>query len=813
MASWWQDLRYGVRMLVKSPGFTFVAVVALALGIGANTAIFSVVNAVLLRPLPFVNAEQLVKVYGGRARGGTGYTPVSYPDFADYKKQAQSFDRVASYSLAGTTLMSGGDEPERLDGAVVSAELFPMLDAKPALGRVFSAEEDQPGAAPVIVLSYGLWQRRFNSDPKISGQEIIIGGRTATVLGVMPADFKFPVQAERVDYWSPLSSDPGIAPLLTARGMRFLPVIASLKPNITLRQAEAEMNTLASQLAAQYPETNTGGSVHLESLHEDLVGDIRPALLVLLGAVGFVLLIACANVANLSLARAAARSKEIAIRTALGASRMRVVRQLLTESLLLSLCGGALGLMLALWGVDLLIALSPPDVPRLAEIGIDARVLVFTLGVSILTGIVFGIAPALQISKHDLNESLKEGGRGSTEGLRRNRVRSLLVVSEVALSLMLLVGAGLLIKSFLRLLETNPGYDTEHVLAADIALSRTRYPEPTQQAAFFQQAIQRVASLPGVEAVGVTNLLPLGGADARISFNIDGRPSFPRGETPAARYQIASPDYFRVMNIPLHKGRSFTEQDAKDSPPVVIVSEAFARRFFADEDPIGKRVLIDTVEKNPPPSEIIGVVGDVRHGRLDAKTEMGFYVPYLQSPARNMELVTRSKSIEPSLLTSSVRGVIKEIDKNQLIWEMRMMSGLVARSVAPQRFNMLLLGIFAFVALVLAACGIYGVIAYSVAQRTHEIGIRMALGAQATDVLRLIVGQGMMLALIGVGLGLLGAFALTRVIASQLYGVSATDPLTFAIVAIMLAIVALAACYIPARRATKVDPMIALRYE
>ena len=813
MASWWQDLRYGVRMLVKSPGFTFVAVVALALGIGANTAIFSVVNAVLLRPLPFVNAEQLVKVYGGRARGGTGYTPVSYPDFADYKKQAQSFDRVASYSLAGTTLMSGGDEPERLDGAVVSAELFPMLDAKPALGRVFSAEEDQPGAAPVIVLSYGLWQRRFNSDPKISGQEIIIGGRTATVLGVMPADFKFPVQAERVDYWSPLSSDPGIAPLLTARGMRFLPVIASLKPNITLRQAEAEMNTLASQLAAQYPETNTGGSVHLESLHEDLVGDIRPALLVLLGAVGFVLLIACANVANLSLARAAARSKEIAIRTALGASRMRVVRQLLTESLLLSLCGGALGLMLALWGVDLLIALSPPDVPRLAEIGIDARVLVFTLGVSILTGIVFGIAPALQISKHDLNESLKEGGRGSTEGLRRNRVRSLLVVSEVALSLMLLVGAGLLIKSFLRLLETNPGYDTEHVLAADIALSRTRYPEPTQQAAFFQQAIQRVASLPGVEAVGVTNLLPLGGADARISFNIDGRPSFPRGETPAARYQIASPDYFRVMNIPLHKGRSFTEQDAKDSPPVVIVSEAFARRFFADEDPIGKRVLIDTVEKNPPPSEIIGVVGDVRHGRLDAKTEMGFYVPYLQSPARNMELVTRSKSIEPSLLTSSVRGVIKEIDKNQLIWEMRMMSGLVARSVAPQRFNMLLLGIFAFVALVLAACGIYGVIAYSVAQRTHEIGIRMALGAQPADVLRLIVGQGMMLALIGVGLGLLGAFALTRVIASQLYGVSATDPLTFAIVAIMLAIVALAACYIPARRATKVDPMIALRYE
>jgi len=800
-------------MLVKSPGFTFVAVVALALGIGANTAIFSVVNAVLLRPLPFVNAEQLVKVYGGRARGGTGYTPVSYPDFADYKKQAQSFDRVASYSLAGTTLMSGGDEPERLDGAVVSAELFPMLDAKPALGRVFSAEEDQPGAAPVIVLSYGLWQRRFNSDPKISGQEIKIGGRTATVLGVMPAGFKFPVQADRVDYWSPLSSDPGIAPLLTARGMRFLPVIASLKPNVTLRQAEAEMNTIASRLAAQYPATNTGGSVHLESLHEDLVGDIRPALLVLLGAVGFVLLIACANVANLSLARAAARSKEIAIRTALGASRMRVVRQLLTESLLLSLCGGAVGLMLAVWGVDLLVAASPPDIPRLAEIGIDGRVLLFTLGVSILTGIVFGIAPALQISKHDLNESLKEGDRGSTEGLRRNRVRGLLVVSEVALSLMLLVGAGLLIKSFLHLLETDPGYDTERVLAADIALARTKYPEPDQQAVFFQQAIQRVAALPGVEAVGATTLLPLGGSDTRISFNIEGHPPFPRGETPAARYQIASPDYFRVMNIPLHKGRSFTEQDAKDSPPVVIVSEAFARRFFADEDPIGKRVLIDTVAENPPPSEIIGVVGDVRHGGLDAKTEMGFYVSYLQSPARNMELVVRSRSIDPALLSSDVRGAIKEIDKNQLIWEMRTMSRLVAQSVAPRRFNMLLLGAFAFVALVLAIVGIYGVMAYTVTQRTHEIGIRLALGAQTTDVLRLIVTQGMMLALVGVGIGLAGAFATTRLMRSLLYGVSATDPLIFFGVSLLLAFVALVACYIPARRAMRVDPMVALRYE
>ena len=813
MGTLYQDLRYGLRMLWKSRGFTAVAVLALALGIGANTAIFSVVNAVLLRPLPFVNAERLVKVYGGRARGGTGYTPVSYPDFADYKKQAQSFERVAGYSLAGTTLMSGGGEPERLDGAVVSAELFPMLDAKPALGRVFSAEEDQPGAAPVVVLSDELWRRRFNSDPEIVGRELKLGGRTATVLGVMPAGFKFPVQADRVDYWSPLSSDPGIAPMLMARGMRFLPVVASLKPNVTLRQAEAEMNTIASRLGAQYPETNTGGTVHLESLHEDLVGDIRPALLVLLGAVGFVLLIACANVANLSLARSAARSREIAIRTALGASRVRVVRQLLTESLLLSLCGGAVGLMLALWGVDLLVAASPPDIPRLAEIGIDARVLVFTLGVSILTGIVFGIAPALQISKHDLNESLKEGGRGATEGLRRNRVRSLLVVSEVALSLMLLVGAGLLIKSFRRLLETDPGYDTEHVLAADIALSRARYPEPERQAAFFQQAIQRVASLPGVEAAGVTSLLPLGGADTKISFNIEGRPSFPKGEAPAARYQIASPDYFRVMNIPLRKGRSFTEQDAKDSPPVVVVSEAFARRFFADEDPIGKRVLIDTAGENPLPREIIGVVGDVRHGGLDAKTEMGFYVPHLQSPARNLELVVRSSSIEPSLLAGGVRGVIKEIDKDQLIWEMRTMSGLAARSVAPRRFNVWLLGIFALVALALATVGIYGVIAYSVAQRTHEIGLRMALGARPADVLRLVVGQGMRLVLIGVGLGLLGAFALTRVMTSQLYGVSATDPLTFAVVALTLATVALLSCLVPARRATKVDPMVALRYE
>jgi len=808
-----QDLRYAVRTLLKNPGFTFAALIALALGIGANTAIFSVVNAVLLRPLPFEHQERLVSIYGVSANDAAGRFPLSYPDFVDYQKQAQSLQDIAVYSLAGTSLVNSSDEPESLSGVVASADLFPMLGVAPKSGRVFTREEDKPGAAPVIVLSEGLWQRRFNSDPEIVGRQITIGGRSTTVLGVMPADFKFPVEALKVDYWMPVAADPGAAAFIERRGGRFLNAVASLKPGVTADGAEAELNNIALDLEKQYPG-NTGVRAGVLSLREDLVGDIRPALLVLLGAVVLVLLIACANVANLLLARAAARGREMALRAALGASRARVMRQLLTESVLLALTGGALGLLLALWGIELLVALSPDNIPRVKEIALDSRVLLFTLAVSLVTGIGFGITPALQASSSDLNETLKEGGRGSTTGRRRDLTRSLLVVSEVALSLMLLVGAGLLIKSFVRLLSSDPGYDTQRVLTVNVPLSRTKYPQPEQQANFFQQALERMRALPGVEVVAATSLLPLSGNDSISTFTIEGRPPVVPGQEPDARQQTISPDFFRALGIPLRRGRDFTARDTATQTPVIMINETFARSFFPGEDPTGKRIRLDSeTAENKPPREIVGVVGDTRHGGLGGTSYASYYFPYLQRPARNMTLAVRATSSDSAALTASVRNALRELDRNQLVGEGQTMDTLVSRSVAPRRFNMLLLGVFALIALVLAAVGIFGVMNYAVTQRTHEIGIRLALGAQKADVLRLIVGRGMRLTLIGVALGLAGAFASTRVMASLLYGVSATDTFVFTGIAVLLASVALVACYIPARRATKVDPLIALRYE
>ncbi|CAN5390391.1 ABC transporter permease [soil metagenome] len=813
MNTLWQDLRYAVRTLLKNPGFTCAALIALALGIGANTAIFSVVNAVLLRPLQFEHQERLVSIYGVSANSDGGRFPLSYPDFVDYQKGAQSLQYIAAYSLTGTSLVNSSDEPESLSGAVASAELFPLLGVAPKSGRVFTREEDKPGAAPVIVLSEGLWQRRFNSDTEIVGRHITIGGRSTTVLGVMPADFKFPVDALKVDYWMPLAADPGAAAFIERRGGRFLNAVAGLKPGVTIDGAEAELNTIAANLEKQYPG-NTGVRAEVLSLREDLVGDIRPALLVLLGAVILVLLIACANVANLLLARATARGREMALRSALGASRARVMRQLLQESVLLALTGGALGLLLALRGIDLLVALSPDNIPRVKEIALDSRVLLFTLGVSLVTGIGFGIAPALQASNTDLNETLKEGGRGSTTGRRRQLTRSLLVISEVALSLMLLVGAGLLIKSFVRLLKNDPGYDTKRVLTVNVPLSRTKYPQPEGQANFFQQVLERLSVLPGVEAVGATNLLPLSGNDSISTFTIEGRPPVVPGQEPDARQQTISPDFFRALSIPLRQGRDFTARDTATQTLVIIVNETFARRFFPGENPIGKRIRLDNeAAENKPPREIVGIVGDTRHGGLGGTSYASYYFPYLQRPARNMTLAVRSNTSDPAALTASVRNALRELDRNQLIGEAQTMNTLVSRTVAPRRFNMLLLGVFALIALVLAAVGIFGVMNYAVTQRTHEIGIRLALGAQKIDVLRLIVGSGMKLILIGVSLGLAGAFASTRVMASLLYGVSATDTFVFTGISALLAFVALVACYIPARRATKVDPMIALRYE
>ncbi len=802
-----RDIQYGIRMLVKSPGFTVVAVIALALGIGANSAIFSVVNAVLLRPLPFENPERLVTVLGkDEGDGSTGDT-LSFPNIVDLRDQNQVFEHVAAYSGSSAFLMNG-DEPERVRGAIVTADLFPLLGVKPALGRTFTREEDKPGGPRVIVLSQQLWQRRFNSDPKIVGQQIKLQSGMYTVLGVMPAGFEFPFQTLKTEFWMPVSSSVQQS-ALEARGGVWLHVVARLKPGATLTQAQAESNTIARRLSAQYPETNTEAGFALKSLHENLVGNVRPALLVLLGAVGFVLLIACANVANLLLARAASRQKEIAIRTALGASRLRVIRQLLTESLLLSLLGGLFGLLFAFWGVDLLVAASPADLPRLGEIGLDARVLMFTLGMTLLTGIIFGLAPALQASHADVGESLKEGGRTGSEGARRNRVRSALVVVEVALSLVLLVGAGLLIQSFWRLLHVNPGFQADNVLTADVLMRA----KAEQRAALFQDTLQRVAQLPGVEAVGAVHPLPLGGTFEAYTFRIEGRPPAPPGQEPAADFRIVSPDYFRAMGIQLRRGRAFTERDNMDAPQTMIVNETFARRFFPDGDAIGQRVTASDSDDETPPREIIGVVSDVRHAGLDAEAGPEYYISYLQTETPPRLTVVARTAGDPVSLAQPLRGAIRQVDPNAPIFNVRTMNQLLAESVARRRFNMMLLGAFSVVALVLASIGIYGVMSYSVTQRTHEIGIRIALGAQARDVLRMVVGQGMILALIGTGLGVAAALLLTRLMSSLLFGVSATDPLTYAAISLLLILMAFLACYLPARRATRVDPMTALRYE
>ena len=807
-----QDFRYGLRMLAKKPGFTLIAVMALALGIGANSAIFSVVNAVLLRPLPFENPERLVQVWGTNAKRGQTKAPFSYQNFADFREQNQSFEYMAAYTDASAAF-TYADAPEQIEGCGSTADLFKVLGAKPLLGRTFEREDEVAGGTKIVVLSYNLWQRRFNSDPKIISQQIKFDGESYTVIGVMPKGFQFPLDDDNPEFWIPLDPEQSFN---KERGANYLHVVGRLKPGTTLEQAGSEMVTIASHLEQAYPDKNTGKSVNLLSLHEQLVGAIRPALLVLLVAVGFVLLIACANVANLLLARASSRHKEIAIRTALGAGRRRIIRQLLTESLLLALCGGAVGLLLSLWGVDVLSAAIPADIPRVKEIGLDARVLGFTTAVSFLTGIIFGLAPALQASKTDLNESLKEGGRGSTEGLGRNRVRSILVVLEVALSLVLLISAGLLIKSFFQLMNVKPGLDPEHVLTASIALPPAKYAEVEQQTAFFQQVMEKVRTLPGVDSVAVVNPLPLSNSFIQNILTLLDRPPAAPGERLITNTRFVSPDYLRVMGIPLLKGRTFTEHDGGDRPYVFLVNETFVQRYYPNEDPIGKRIRLSvrpSPDKPDAEGEIVGVVGDVKHQTLDKESGPETYLPYINMGESYMTLVTRTGAGDPSALTSALRVAVQQVDKDQPVFDIMTMNQILARSVATRRFNMLLLGVFAAIALILAAVGIFGVMNYSVTQRTHEIGIRMALGAQAGDVLKMILGQGMILTLIGVVAGLTAAFVLTRVMTGLLYGVSATDPLTFAGVSVLLSIVALIACYIPARRATKVDPMVALRYE
>ncbi|HEX8140377.1 MAG TPA: ABC transporter permease [Pyrinomonadaceae bacterium] len=811
MGTLWQDLRYGARMLTKSPGFTVIAVVALALGIGANTAIFSVVNTILLRPLAYKDSQQLVLINHNYQKINLKAS-VSAPGYVHYRDTAKSFSYVAAITGWNVNL-TGEGEPERLQGMAVTANLFPLLGAEAARGRTLLPQENQTGNDRVVVLSDALWHRRFGADPNIVGKSITLNGEPHTIVGVMPSSFQFGRElGQVVDLWAPIAWTPEqLSPDNLTN--EYLSVLARLKPGVSITQAQAEMDAIAANLRQQYMpgSDNTEWGLSLESFNELIVGDIRPALLVLLGAVALVLLIACANVANLMLARATGRQKEIAIRTALGASRARVVRQLLTESVLLSVIGGGLGLLLAMWGVDLLLKLNEGRIPRAYEIGVDFNVLLFTLGVSLLTGIIFGLAPAFQTSRIQLNDTLKEGGRTGA-GPARHRVRDLLVVAEVSLTVVVLVGAGLLLRSFIRLQEVNPGFQPRNLLVMQVSLPAFKYGDAQQRALFYQQMLDRVRSLPGVKGAATVSSLPMSGQNSSGSFRIEGR-EVPQGQSPphGDRWS-ASADYFKTMSIPLIRGRYFTERDTADAPGVAIIDETMARKYWPTEDPVGKRITFEGTEDKPRWREIVGIVGHVRHKGLEGESRVQYYTPYMQRPPGSMFLVVQAAT-DPASLTGSVRGAINEIDRDLPVYRVTTMERLVSESLAQRRFSMFLLGTFAALALILAVVGLYGVMSYTVTQRTHEIGIRMALGAQTGDVLRMVLRQGLTFTLVGLGVGLLGAFAMTRVMTGLLFGVSASDPLTFGGVAVLLSLVALAACYIPARRATRVDPMIALRYE
>jgi predicted permease len=802
MRSLVQDMSYGLRMLWKSPGTTLAAVFALALGIGANTAIFSLVNTLTLRPLPYERPDELVLA-------GYAEHEAAPANFLDWRGQNQSFAQMAALNFWNANL-SSGDRPELVRGFQVSPALFPLLGVKPAQGRAFLPEEEQPGRDNVLIMSHGLWQRRFGSDPSLVNKVVMLNGRSYTVVGIMPPDFEFYGPS---DVWSPLSFTPEEARRRTSGN---LIVLARLKPGVSLPQAQGDMTNVARRLEQQYPETNANVGVRLVSLHEQLIGPVRPALMMLLGAVFFVLLIACANVANLLLARAVSRQKEMAIRAALGAGRTRIIRQLLTESVLLGLMGGALGLLLALWGTRFLVSGLPPGISTALllghGIGIDRWMLGFTLLISLFTGVVFGLAPALNISKPDLNDALKEGGRGTAGSSGGRRLRSILVVAEMALAVVLLVGAGLLIRSFTRLLNVNPGFDTNNLLTMNVSLPSGKYAQDAQVNNFYTQAVERLKALPGVQHVALTSHLPLSGSNRVRGFDIEGRTQ-PGENGPIANYRVVSPDFFATLGIPLKKGRAFDEQDKEGVKGVAVVNEMMVRRFFGGEDPVGKRLRRVSPNGEPLPwLEIVGVVGNIKHSSLQAPPGAEVYVPYLQNPSRDLSVVLRSAT-DPQGLVMAVSQQISGIDKDQSLNNVLTMDELMSRSLALNRFSTYLLGVFSVIALVLAAIGIYSVISYSVTQRTHEIGIRMALGARAKHINKMIVRQGMRLALIGIGIGIAAALGLMTLLTGLLYGVGSADPITFGGTILVLGLVAFAASYFPARRATQVDPLTALKYE
>ena len=805
-----QDLRYGVRTLGRSAGSTVIAVLTLALGIGANTAIFSVIDTALLRPLPYPNPDRIAMLYARSPNGETG--ELSPADFLDYKNELQSFEYLAGIRESSFNL-AGEDRPERVAGTVVTPEFFAVMGRRAQIGRTLIPEQDKPSASRTMVLSYSLWQHRFGGDPAILGRSVYVDNIPRIVVGVMPHNFQFPGESEL--WLSALHAVPDqplnpAADLSADRDSHYFDAIGRLRPGVNLRQAETEAATIARRLKQQFPHKEAGGAAVI-FLHEDLVGQTRPAMLILLGAVSLLLLIACANVASIQLARGASRQRELSIRKALGASRTRLVRQLLTECVLLAVAGGGIGILLADFGLVPLRALIPRDVLGGAQLALDARVLAFTILASLGSAILFGLLPALHLANPDLIGILKEAGHGAGSSSRAQQIRRVLVVSEIALAAMLLIGAGLLIRSFHHLLSAPEGFRPQGVLSLQLTLPQARYPNPNDRALFVQQVIERVAALPGVASAAAISRLPLNPGSSSRTLEVEGRTPPPAGED-SPDYLVATPDYFQSIGTPLVAGRAFTERDVSGAPGTVIVSQAAARRYWPAENPVGKHVKVGACGDDKTWCEVVGVVGDVRQHHLDQEPNPTVYVSYAQDPWPFMAFIVRTK-VDPASAASAVEAAIHAVDKDQPVYNVRAMTAVIQKSVSPQRLRMSLLGLFAIVALTLACVGIYGVMAYSVAQRTHEIGIRMALGAHPRRILQVILRQGFALALTGCAMGLAGAFAVTRLLSSMLYGVSPRDAATFVGIPLLLLVVALLASYLPARRAMQVDPMVALRYE
>ena len=799
-----QDIRYAARMLVKKPSFTIIVIVALAIGIGANTAIFSVVKSILLTPLPYKNQDRISMIWMDNPKLAVSEDWHPYPNYLDFKEQNQVFEDMAAFNTRSFNL-TGAGEPVRVSGIWTTASLFSVLGVDPARGNVFTEAEEEPGKDLVVVLSHGLWQRTFGGDPGVIGQSISMNGVSRTVIGIMPASFSFP--DKKTEFWIPLALNP------RQRQARFAisyKAVGRLKPGVTMAQAREDMGAIAKRLDDQYSQSGYGTNLVL--LHDQETRQVRPALLVLLGAVAFVLLIACANVANLLLARAAMREKEVAIRLALGAGRARLIRLLLTESGLLALAGGAAGLLLAIWGLKLIVALSPADIPRLDHTRVDLPVLAFTLGISLLTGVIFGLVPALQATRPDLTDSLKEGDRGSTGGIRGMRIRNILVVAEVVFSLILLIGAGLMIRSFIRLQQFDFGFNPDRAITMRVQLPGSKYRGAKPINDFYQQLLTRLENVPGIQAVGATSSVFLTDTPNSTNFSIEGRPVPQGAEAIEVPLDSITPGYFGVMGVPLLKGREFDNRDINGATPVAIINDTFARRFFPDEEPVGKRYVYGRPAPDNPWITIVGVVADTRRTGFDRPVRPETFLPEAQAADNVLTVIARTTA-DPAGFAAVLRSEVWAIDKDQSVFDIRPMSAILSEMMSQRRFNMLLLGVFAAVALILAAVGIYGVISYSVTQRTHEIGIRIALGAERRHVLSLVVSRAMLLVAIGIGIGSAASLMLTRLMSTMLFNVSAADPATFIAIAAVLAFVALGACVAPALRAARVDPMVALRYE